>query len=496
MKVLKIKFNSILISAFVLTGLLLGSCKKLDTYPITAYSENNFWKHPNHASAALNGAYSLLQLALNTEFVYYGEGRADLLKLHVENNMQSLSVINNTMNVNMSFADWGNFYRVVQQCNLILKYVPLMLEQNIYQSTSAASLKEYNRIMGQAHALRALCYFYMIRIWGEVPLITEATEVIEDINALKTPRTPMDDIYTQIVTDLETARDFLADHTSYDAKLTRSHITRGGVDALFTDFYLWKGDVDRALTYAGNLVNDSGEPASSVYGYTALTGTTAAERYTSEYAQMFYNGYSKESIFEIAFNMDENSTSSLWGIYGGSGQAQFEASEIALSKLSAADPRRDVAFNTGSTKRYVQKFFEKDGSFDRTTMNDKNVIIYRLADICLLKAEALIKRGQGNDWQTALTLLNKIKQRAGVGQIGTEDFMIKTEEEAIEEVLEERARELSFEGKRWFDLVRNNKAIEVMQPLNGLSDPRNILWPINLGIIRQNPAIEQNEYYK
>src|SRR5690606_21899514 len=184
---------------------------------------------------------------------------------------------------------------------------------------------------------------------------------------------------------------------------------------------------------------------------------------------------SKESIFEIAFNMDENSTSSLWGIYGGSGQAQFEASEIALVKIDANDPRRDIAFNAGSTKRYVQKFFEKAG-FDRTTMNDKNVIIYRLADICLLKAEALIKRNQGTDKQNALTLLNKIKQRAGVGQISTEDIMFKTQDEALEEVLEERARELCFEGKRWFDLVRNDKAIEVMSPK--LTDPRNILWPI------------------
>lgn len=497
MKAMKLNFTSIIISAFVLMGLIMGSCKKLDTYPITSYSENNFWKHPNHASAALNGAYTLLQTALNTEFVYYGEARADLLKLHLENNTQSINVINNRLDVNMGFADWGNFYAVIQQCNLILKHVPLMLEKNIFQSTSTSSLNEYNRIMGQAHALRALCYFYMIRIWGEVPLITEPVEVVEDINTLKAPRTPMADINTQIIKDLGKAREFLNTFTSYsDTKLTRSQLTRGAVDAIFTDFYLWIGDVANAITYANNLVNSSGNPVSTVYAYTELTGTTAALRYTSEYAQMFYSGYAKESIFEIAFNMDENSTSSLFGIYGGTGQAQFEASNIALTKIGTADPRRDVVFNTGSTKRFVQKFFEKDGSFDRTTMNDKNVIIYRLADICLLKAEALIKRGATNDRQNALTLLNRIKQRAGVGQLGSTDFLAMTSEEALTEVLEERARELCFEGKRWFDLIRNNRAIATMQPINGLSDTRNILWPINLRIIRQNPTIQQNEYYK
>ena len=496
MKAMKLKYNRVIISVFVLSILFLGSCKKLDTYPITSYSENNFWKHPNHASAALNGAYSLLQLALNTEFVYYGEARADLVLINRENNIQSMGVINNALNVNMSFANWGNFYKIVQQCNLILKYVPIMLENNIYKSTDADSFKEYQRIMGQAHALRALVYFYMIRVWGEVPLVTEPTEVVANINDLKVFRSPMEAIHNQIIADLETAREFLNSHTSYpNAKHVRSHITRGAVDAIFTDFYLWIGDAAKAVSYANNLVNNSGAAVGSVYGYTELTGTTAAQRYTSEYAQMFYNGYSKESIFEIAFNMDENSTSSLFGIYGAAAQAQFSASDIALSKIGTSDPRRDVIFNTGSTKRYVYKFFEKV-DFDLTQMNDKNVIIYRLADICLLKAEALIKRGQANDRQNALNLLNTIKRRANIGEMPESDFLAMTDEEALNEVLDERARELCYEGKRWFDLVRNNKAIEVMQPINGLSDPRNILWPINLVVIRQNPNIEQNEYYK
>src|SRR5690606_20564814 len=268
----------------------------------------------------------------------------------------------------------------------------IMLENNIYQRTTPESFSEYQRIMGQAYALRALVYFYMIRVWGEVPLQTEPTEVVDNINALKTSRSPMEAIHNQIITDLETAREFLSSHTSYpDAKLTRSHVTRGAVDAILTDFYLWIGDVGKAITYSSNLVSNTGAPVGSVYGYAALTGTTSAERYSSEYAQMFYSGYSKESIFEIAFNMDENSTSSLYGIYGAAAQAQFSASDIAVAKLGTSDPRRDVVFNTGSTKRYVFKFFEKV-NYDLTTMNDKNVIIYRLADICLLKAEALLKR--------------------------------------------------------------------------------------------------------
>ena len=485
------------ISAFLMISLLVSSCKKLDTYPITSYGENNFWKHPNHADGALNGAYVLLQGALNTEFAYYGEARADLVELNLQNNSQSINVANNRLDVNMSFADWGNLYKVVQQANLIIKHMPVMLESNIFQETNESSYNNYKRILGQAYALRALCYFYMIRIWGEVPLVTEPVEVVENINDFKTPRTPMADIHNQIILDLETARDLLNGYQSYsESRLTRSQITRGGVDAIFTDFYLWINDADNAIKYADNLIADTGDPKNtSIYGYTALTGSTAADRYNSEYAKMFTEGYSKESIFEIAFNMDENSTSGLYGIYGTSSLAQFRARDIIINQIGATDPRRDVVFNTGTTKRYVLKFFEKV-DYDRTTMNDKNVIIYRLADICLLKAEALMKRGNSGDRDKALVLLNKIKQRAGVGVIPTADFNLMSDTEVIDEILWERAKELCFEGKRWFDLVRNNKAIATMQPLNGLSDSRNIVWPINLKIIRQNPSIVQNEYYK
>lgn len=488
-----------IISAFLMVSLLVSSCKKLDTYPITSYSENNFWQHPSHADGALNGAYVLLQAALNTEFAYYGEARADLLELNLQNNTQSINVANNRLDVNMAFADWGNLYKVVQQTNLIIKHLPIMLQSNIFQVTNAGSSSEYNRILGQGYALRALCYFYMIKIWGEVPLITEPIEVVNNsINEFKTPRTPMQEIHDQIILDLETARNLLNSHQSYSsAKLTRSHITRGGVDAILTDFYLWIGNENKALSYANNLVTDTGDPKNtSVYAYSILSGTTAVDRYNSEYARMFTQGYAKESIFEIAFNMDENSTSGLYGIYGASSHGQFKASDIIIAKMPASDPRRDVAFNTGSTKRYVYKFFEKDDSFDRTTMNDKNVIIYRLADICLLKAEALMKRGNSGDRDKALVLLNKIKQRAGTALIAVADFNLMSDADVIDEILWERAKELCFEGKRWFDLVRNNKAIEVMQPINGLSDPRNILWPINLKITRQNPNIIQNEYYK
>ena len=75
-------------------------------------------------------------------------------------------------------------------------------------------------------------------------------------------------------------------------------------------------------------------------------------------------------------------------------------------------------------------------------------------------------------------------------------FMALSKDEAENVILDERQKELCFEGKRWFDLVRTGRAISVMGPINGLSNPENILFPINLNIIRENPTIEQNNFYK
>src|SRR5690606_10578021 len=130
---------------------------------------------------------------------------------------------------------------------------------------------------------------------------------------------------------------------------------------------------------------------------------------------------------------------------------------------------------------------------DQSTQNDKNVMIYRLADVMLLRAEALNARNQRAQ---AFLLVNKIRERAGLIAIAADEYEAYTEEEAQEIILTERQKELCFEGKRWFDLVRTGRAIEVMQPINGMSDPNNLVWPINLNVIRQNPQIEQNEFYK
>ncbi len=114
----------------------------------------------------------------------------------------------------------------------------------------------------------------------------------------------------------------------------------------------------------------------------------------------------------------------------------------------------------------------------------------------LLRAEALVHVGGSANITEALNLLNAIRERAGLTIFETEadaSAMYGSLESAI---LHERSIELCFEGHRWFDLVRTGKAISTMNPINGISDVRNLVWPIHINVLNKNPNIEQNEYYR
>lgn len=465
---------------------IFSSCKKLlDTHPTTEYASTDYWNETAQASAALNGAYNLLQNAFGNEFIYYGEGRTDNLDLNVENNANSMDVINNTLDATMSMSDWGNFYQVVKQANLIIRNIKLMKQRNIYNS---ANMTEYNRVLGQAYGLRAYIYFYMVRIWGNVPLITEPVESNGDINAYKTPRTDTLAIYQQVVADLDSARAILPS-TYSDAHATRAQLTRGAIDAIFTDYYMWRNNTDSALYYSQQVLGNANYKLAQLYDPNVNYFSSPALIDNAEYARMFTQGYATESIFEIAFSYPEGSISNFNSLYGFPGQSQFMATSNIVSKFDLADLRLMVDFISDVQ---IFKFFQKSG-YDKVTQNDKNIILYRLSDIMLLRAEALNATGHRDD---AFKLVNQIRQRAGVSQLTSIQYNAFSQDQAEDYILDERDRELCFEGKRWYDLVRTRRAIPVMGPINGLADPQNLLWPISQNVIRQNPSIEQNNYYK
>jgi hypothetical protein len=140
----------------------------------------------------------------------------------------------------------------------------------------------------------------------------------------------------------------------------------------------------------------------------------------------------------------------------------------------------------------IWKYFGEGFNDESPDPSANNIVLLRLADILLLKAEAHAQLGEDDE---ALDMLNSIRNRAGLESLDQVDAQNQYGS-ILEAIYQERYIELSFEGHRWFDLVRTERAIEVMQPLNGLSDPANLVWPIQEDAINRNPNLEQNAFYQ
>lgn len=476
------------LTTFLLSVIVLcfNACdERLDLSPQTAYSNSNYWKSEAQAIAGLNAAYTRIQGVFARNFIYWGEGRTDNMVLSRESNNTAIGVIRNNMDPSMPEANWGGFYHVIAQTNLILKYLPIMKENGLF----ASNTKGYNDIRGQAFGLRALCYFYMVRLWGDVPLITEPVESAS--GDLQLTRTDINTVYEQINNDLDSAFSLLSNTLAYGTpQETRAKITRGAIDAIYTDFYMWRHDYANALLSSERVLKNNNYKLVDLYDANIdyLNNETLIDN--SPYARMFTAGFSEESIFEIDYNRIEGSLSNYYGIYGRATTAYFEPSDELMGIFGSNDLRPLQAFYSNGG---IYKFFPKVG-FDQAA-RDENIIMYRLADIMLLRAEALIQLDRGN-LDEAMTLVNDIRRRAGIGPIDPSEYHSMDNEEIDDIIMKERQKELCFEGKRWFDLVRTGKAISTMEPINGLSNPENILWPISLEVIRVNPKIEQNSFYK
>lgn len=473
------KQQKTLLTYMLLMVLGLTACKKaLELNPITEYANANFWKETTQATAALNGAYTLLQAAMGPEGVFYGEARADNVAQNLTSlNTESLNLLTNNVNPSLRITNWSQLYAVVNQANLIIQNVRVMNQSGLYANKTA----EYNQTLGQAYALRALCYFTMTRVWGELPIVTKPLKDATENYYVEKSDTAQ--VYSRIELDLDSATVLLP--TSYaPSQTTKALLTAGAVNAIYTDLYMWRHQYEKALTASQKIISNT-----SNYSLTSLTDATALEN--TSYARQFTHGFSTESIFEIDFNFAERGARSFYiQVYGDIGfQPAFQVSVPLMTKFSPSDKRATISYNE---RRDITKFFDKT-NFVRSTMDDKNIIMYRLSDILLLRAEALNQLNRPGD---AITIVNQMKVRAGEIGLLPSDYNGLTKSQVEDIILNERSKELCFEGKRWFDLVRTGKAISVMQPINGLNNVDNYVWPISLNEIRLNPLLKQNAYYQ
>lgn len=450
----------------LIISFLVVSCSDLlDKSPISSFSADGFYKTTSDAQTGVYGIYDAAQTAFKLNFAYWGEGRADNVK--TAQSGEGLALMQNNLSASISSAYWGDLYNIINRANYAIKYIP-----NVYKEGDATG----NQLIAEAKALRALAYFYLVRVWGDIPVITDPYLSIEqDIFVSKTDK---ETVLNFIEDDLKFAAQYCKD--KFGDNRDRIMFTKGSVNALLTHVYMWRHKYDDALT-TSKLVLDN----------TLYSLVTTMD----DWGKIFTTGYSKESIFEVAYSDKE--TNSLRVLYAIGAYAIYTPSEKFKTSYETGDKRIDYVYDvTLAEPKAIWKYLGKGISDEVATASKQDIVLIRLADIMLLRAEALTKKGGAQNIADALILLNKIRTRAGLTSYNTEAEAIAAFGNLESAILHERSIELCFEGHRWFDLVRTGKAISTMKPLNGLSDEKNLVWPVSTTSLQKNPNLVQNEYYK
>lgn len=466
----------------ILLGLLLSlsACNKLlNKEPISTASPNTFWKDANDATSWMAGIYNQLQSTLTSNFLNWGEVRSDNLEVGGTGNAQ-LTMITNTLSANDAdingVTNWQNLYTTISLCNYGIKYLPNMIEQNIGGATAA-----YKDDMGQCYGLRALMYFYGLRVWGRMPIFTKPIETIQQ--QLEVPRSSIDSVKNLILSDIDSALVYIGNDNTQ-----KYYMQKAAVYALQTDVYMWFQDYDNALTASTNFMSTSND--TWVHNI-------------SEWKSIFTDPMnSTETVFNLYWSAVERGTGcgicSLLG--SASNTNQYEPTDfIYLSLKNRVDPVTGKTIDGRywgifDTVQYLTqdiydvsvvrmgKFYPwttvpgGDFTFEGNSVCQAKIPIYRYADVMLLRAEALTHKGQ---FQAALDIVNKVRSRVGYTVMASlSDYAGAPDlTTAIEStILDERQLEFVGEGKRWFDLERIGKIYDYTD--NGYSYLRQIMNPI------------------
>lgn len=364
-------------------------------------------------------------------------------------------------------STWKENYIGIQQANIVLNRIGAVAMDE--------SLK--NARMGEVKFLRALMYFNLVRIFGDVPLATkETTDVNEYFGQ---GRTSVETIYSFIESELKQSINLLPTTATQ-----KGRVTRGAALGILGKVLITRSKFSEALPYLQQVQG---------LGYSLLPDVTKIFDVT--------NKNNAEIIFDVQFSSGLNGNTegsqayqmfSPSGFVPGAKGHNLPTKEI-YNLFTAGDARRDAYIGlTPNGIPYTKKLVKTS---DAVADGGSNVVVLRLADVYLLMAECYAK---ANDFANSNLYLNKVKNRAGLASVD-----ITTQQQLLDEIEVERRKEFVGEGHRWFDLVRTGKAVSVMtnyfQHTLGYNTAviknYNLIMPVPQDQINTDPAIKQNPGY-
>jgi len=496
-----------IIGLLVLIATISSCDEQLTDIPQNQFSEFQVFSNEGSLETAINGLYYRFQ-----DFDYYGNRMPSLLCPHSgkyqskqgsNNDANRLQILNTNLNLDRV---WKGMWRTIYQANLIIK------------NTEGSGLANESTSLGQAYFLRAVTYFDLVRMFEEVPIRTEPTS-IDNIHIAKSSK---EDLYNLVISDLKKAADLLPDRGEYidgrplkyaaNAYLGKVYITLAGNNDAAVQFPDFNPVTESEITVAS--ISDFWDEAKNELDYVINNGGYSL---TPTFAELFAEGSenTSESIFELQYGQVGGArTSDYMRIFvpknhpiGPVGITTFgrtrpnkemfsdhiiQYSGIDFSgddfipagsngdainlDVNIADPRIEETYiynsynqtTNGSLKKlfpiknrgndayaYLKKY--RDQSYNGTSTN-ANVILFRYADILLLRAEVENEiSGPG----AAFSFVNQVLSRARTTSNGTtiqpadwDAVSVPTQDEFRERIMKEREYELNGEGHEWFDMRR------------------------------------------
>lgn len=491
------KFNKNYITKLIgLAALLVTSSCSLQFDPINIPVSATSWKTEGDANSAIIGNYYKLRETLSfgndLAFFTYGDFTTQLFSdaewgtHEFSGNFQWLG--------NGGITDWSKFYKVILTSNVAIKNISTM------PVDAFGSEAKRNVYVGEALFVRAYTYFYMTRIWGKVPMlldpVEDASQAVKDY-----PLSTEDQLLDQCIIDLKKADTYLTWQATAGKKAVRAN--RASVNALLAHVYMWR-------TRANKTTIDKNNFELALKCIDAIEQNSGAILENPANLQSIWKGESIESLFEFPFKiadkegfpMNAGFADRFLGYpYNTSRENNVPIFRLAPEFLDLYDePTKDIR---------VAKLFEnfddqnhcftlKYNNLQYTNTNKTawetggTVVIFRLADMYLLKAEALIKKASP-DYATARIYLDKIRNRAGLDAFTGDDATL------YEEIADERSRELFLEGHRLYDWVRTG--FYAKKSRQGIfSEERYLnegyLFPVNYELIINNKYVRQTPYWQ
>ncbi|MCR4915530.1 MAG: RagB/SusD family nutrient uptake outer membrane protein [Prevotella sp.] len=485
---------------------LFTSCLDTIILPDDKTVDEDFWQTKEDVSAMVNGAYAAMtSYDVLERLIVWGGMRGDemLLTPQVDVSttstaLQEMAAVN--MQTTNKFATWASFYNVINRCNIVLAR-----SEEVMSVDPNFTLGDYQVDRSQMLALRALCYFYLIRNFRDVPFITEA--YMNSSQNMNVAQSAPAYVLEHIIADLEEAAQTAIAARSYGVNEWQrvGWMTDDAINALLADVYLWRASVTgnqadyaQCVAYCDKVIES--KRSQHVRGRNEMTEKEYPLADASDmYYDLFFSQNAEESIFELQSRSNQavcqyyykyksatNAAGEGWlkaaPMFGGTSSVYNATSVFDANLFSASDMRYYAACylpSNGEESYDIRKIISENPVTSKITTRareaynygglDRNYNVYRLTDVMLMKAEALVQQvdttqdatSQADQLRVSFNLIQAVNNRA-IHQDNLADsikwatFRNFSKDQFEKMILQERLREFCFEGRRWYDLLRYN----------------------------------------